>query len=70
MNTISIVDGPRRASTPAPPLIPADPAAVLAKAALLDLEATLHQDEGRTGHADRLSHRALEMRCRALGVPA
>lgn len=60
----------RIASASAPLLIHSDPAAALAKAALLDLEATLHQNEGRTWHADRLSHMALELRCRALGVGA
>ena len=51
-------------------LPPADTATVLAKAARLDLEATLHQNEGRTWHADRLSQLAFELRCRALGMQA
>jgi len=55
---------------PARLLTPANPAAVLAKAALLERLADLHQNEGRTSHADRLSHMALDLRCRALGVPA
>jgi len=70
MNMISTAHCPRLAYAPAPLLIPTDSAAALAKAALLDLEATLHQNEGRTFHADRLSHLALEMRCRATGVRA
>ena len=70
-NTLPTAYGPRLASAPAPLLIPTDPAAAaLAKAALLDLEATLHQNEGRNFHADRLSHLALEMRCRATGARA
>ncbi len=67
MNTLPTAYGPRLAFAPAAPVIPADPAAALAKAALLDLQATLHQNEGRTWHADRLSHLALELRCRATG---
>lgn len=67
MNTFPTAYGPRLASTPAPLIIPTDPAAVLARAALLERLADLHQNEGRTWHADRLSHLALELRCRATG---
>lgn len=42
----------------------------LAAAAMLDREADFHLSEGRTAHADWLSHRAHELRCRALGVRA
>ena len=62
--------GPRLASTPAPLLIPADPAAALALAATLDRQADLHLSEGRTAHADRLSHLALDLRCRVTGARA
>lgn len=70
MNTLPIAYAPRLTSAQAPRLLPIDPAVALAKAALLERLADLHQNEGRTGHADRLSHRAFEMRCHALGVPA
>jgi len=69
-NTLSTNHGFRLASAPAPLLTPTDPTAALAKAALLDLEATLHQNEGRTWHADRLSNLALDVRCRATGARA
>lgn len=62
--------GPRLASAPVPQIIPVAPAAALAKAALLDLQATLHQNGGDHRQADRLSHLAFELRCRALGVRA
>lgn len=62
--------GPRPVTAPAPHVIPTDPAAIVAKAALLERLADLHLSEGRTGHADRLSHFALELRCWALGVRA
>ena len=70
MNTLSTSCGPRLAFTPAPLHFPTDPAAALTRAALLERLADLHQNEGRTLHADRLSHMALDLRCRALGVPA
>jgi hypothetical protein len=70
MNTLPTACGPRLASAPVPLTIPTDPAAALAKAALLEQLADLHQNEGRNWHADRLSHLALELRCRALGVRA
>lgn len=70
MNTLPTSYGPRLASAPAPLATPADPAAVLARAALLERLADLHQNEGRGWHADRLSHMAQDLRCRALGVPA
>ena len=60
----------RLASAPALLPTPANPAAVLARAAILERLADLHQNEGRTWHADRLSHMARDLRCRALGVPA
>lgn len=47
-----------------------DPAFALARAAWLERLADLHLSEGRTGHADRLSQVAHELRCRALGVLA
>lgn len=50
--------------------IPADSAAALAKAILLERLADLHLSEGRARHADRLSHFALELRCWALGERA
>ena len=55
--------------TALPPTV-ANPAAALARAALLERLADLHQNEGRGWHADRLSHMALELRFRALGAPA
>ena len=70
MHTVSTAYGPRLAFAPVSPFLPSDPAAALAKAARLDLEATLHQNEGRGWHADRLSHLALELRCRATGERA
>lgn len=70
MNTLPTTYGPRLVSDPAPLAIPSDPAAALAKAAMLERLADLHQNEGRGWHADRLSHLALELRCRALGVRA
>lgn len=45
-------------------------AANLAMAAMLDREADFHLSEGRTTQADRLSHWAHELRCRALGMRA
>lgn len=62
--------GPRLISARASLISPTDNAAILAKAALLERLADLHQSEGRGWHADRLSHLAFEMRCRALGVRA
>lgn len=56
------------ASAPAPLVIPSGSAAALTKAALLERLADLHQNEGCGWHADRLSHLAFELRCRALGV--
>lgn len=70
MNTLSIAYGPRLAFAPVPLFLLADPAAALAKAALLERTADLHQNEGRGCHADRLSHLALELRCRASEVLA
>ena len=70
MNILFTAYGDRPASAPASLLIPTDPAAALAKASRADLEATLHQNERRTRHADRLSHLALELRCRAAGAEA
>ena len=70
MHTLSTFYDSRLASAPGLVLIPTDLIAVLAKAARLDLEATLHQNEGRTWHADRLSYLALELRCRAMGERA
>ena len=66
--TFSTAFGPRLASAPAVLPFPADPAAALARAALLERLADLHQHEGRVWHADRLSHLALELRWQALGV--
>jgi len=68
MSLIPHNQGPRLASAPAPLVLSIDPAAVLAKAALLERLADLHQNEDRGWHAYRLSHLALELRCRALGV--
>lgn len=70
MDALSTSYSPRLASAPALLLIPKDPAIALAKATRLDLEATLHQNEGCTWHADRHSHLALELRCRAAGERA
>lgn len=70
MNTLLASYGPRLAPAPTPLPVPNNPSAALAKAARLDLEATLHQNEGRTRHADRLSHLALELRCRVTGERA
>ncbi len=69
-STLPTAYGPRLISSPAPLSMPADPAAALVLAATLDRQADFHLSEGRTGHADRLSHVALELRCRALGVRA
>lgn len=60
--------GPRLVSAPMPLVIPTDPPTLLAKAAMFERLADLHQNEGRGWHADRLSHLAFELRCRALGV--
>ena len=68
LNNLPITYGLRVASVPASLAIPADSAAALARAALLERLADLHQNEGRGRHADRLSHLAFELRCRALGV--
>ena len=70
MNILPTFHGRRLAPALASPPIPADPAAILARAALLERLADLHQNEGRGWHADRLSHLALELRCRALGIRA
>ncbi len=70
MKTLFASYGPRLAPVPTLLPIPSDPATALVKAARLDLEANLHQNEGRTWHADRLSHSALELRCRATGERA
>lgn len=66
--TLPIAYRLRLASVPASLAIPADPVAALARAALLERLANLHQNEGRGWHADWFSHRAVELRCRALGV--
>ena len=65
--TFPTTAGPRLASHPALLAIPCQPADALASAAKLDRQADLHLFEGRAGHADRLSHLALELRCRTLG---
>jgi len=70
MNTFPTAYGPRLASAPAPLLLRADPTDALAKAAGMERLADLHQNERRGWHADRLSHLALQLRCRALGVRA
>ena len=69
-HTFPTAYGPRLAFAPAPLHLPADPAAALARAALLERLADLHQNEGCGWHADRLSHQALELRCRATGERA
>ncbi len=61
---------PRLTSTPIPLSTPADPGAALALAATLDRQADLQLSEGRTAHADRLSHLAFDVRCRAMGGQA
>lgn len=70
MNNLPIAYRLWLASVPASLAISADPdpATALARAALLEQLADLHQNEDRTWHADRLSHLAFELRCRALGV--
>lgn len=70
MNTFFPYHGRWPAAAPVPPLVSADPASAMTKATRVDLEATLHQNEGRTWHADRLSHLALELRSRATGASA
>ena len=69
-STLPTAYGPRLTSSPPPLSIPTDPAAALTLAATLDRQADLHLSEGRTGHADRLAHLALDVRCRALGIRA
>lgn len=70
MNTLPTVYGARLTSAPALLLIPTTLATILAKAASLERLADLHQSEGNNWHADRLSHLAFELRCRALGMRA
>ncbi len=67
---LSTMAGLRRASHPVPMVIPSQPDAALAMAATLNRQADVHLTEGRAEHADRLSHLALELRCRALRVRA
>ena len=67
MNTLSTAYGLRLAFARAPLNLPTDPTTALARAALLERLADPHQNEGRGWHADRLSHLALELRCRATG---
>ena len=67
---LSTAAGPRLAFQPTPIVIPHDPAAALAFATRIDLLAGLHLSEGRGALADRLSHLALEARCRARGCRA
>ena len=59
---------PWLASDPALLLTRADPHVALPLASALDRQADLHLFEGRTAHADRLSHLALDLRCRATGT--
>jgi len=70
MHILLTACGPRLTFALALLVIPTDLAAILAKAALLERLANLHQDKGSNWHAGRLSHSALELRCRALGVRA
>ena len=62
--------GSRLAVPPKPINIPSDPIAALAFATRADREADQLLAEGRFLQAERLSHLALEMRCRATGVRA
>lgn len=70
MNNVPFAVSPGPIASPALSVTFNNPATVLAKAALLERLADLHQNEGRGWHADRLSHLAFEMRCRVLGVRA
>ena len=70
MHTLPTAYGPRLAFASAPLHFPIDPAVALTRAALLERLADLHQNEGCGWHADRLSHQALELRCRATGERA
>ena len=70
MNTFPTAYDSWLTSAQVPLSLPADPAAALAKVALLVRLSDLHQNEGRGWRADRLSHLALELRCRTLGVRA
>jgi hypothetical protein len=54
-------------SEPIPLRIPSNPADALAFAARVDREADNMLSEGRFDAAERLSHMALEARCRATG---
>ena len=54
-------------SEPTPLRIPSDPADALAFARRADREADTMLSEGRFDAAERLSHLALEARCRATG---
>lgn len=55
---------------PPPRIIPPDPAAALLFASRVDREADALLSEGRVQQAERLSHLALEARCRATGSRA
>jgi hypothetical protein len=57
-------------SAPVPLTIPTDPGEALAFAAQQDRAADISLAEGRYALAERLSHLALEARCRATGCRA
>ena len=62
--------GPALVSEPVPLRIPSDPSDALAFAVRADREADTMLSEGRFEAAERLSHMALEARCRATGARA
>jgi hypothetical protein len=62
--------GPALVSEPLPLRIPSDPSDALAFAVRADREADTMLSEGRFEAAERLSHMALEARCRATGERA
>lgn len=68
--TISTFYSPRLTTPAAARTFPTDSIAAFAEAAHWDRVADLHLSEGRGAQADRLSHLALELRCRALGARA
>ncbi len=65
--TFPMAYGRALVSEPIPLRIPSNPADALAFAARVDREADNMLSEGRFDAAERLSHMALEARCRATG---
>ena len=69
-HTMPTAFGYSLSSEPRGTAIPSTPAAALAFASMMDRRADVMLAEGRCQQAERLSHLALEARCRATGERA